>query len=728
MKFLDIHGLTRTGGHEYADSLGIEAERVELGQRLDLLKRLRNGAGVYVYTGPEGAPFWQAVSHEVHVRIVPDDVEYTERREPDMVWALQAVGLSGTLARGLVRHYGDGSPTDRARTYPQWQEAKRLLASYHAHQASPSIVIEASHIEVVTDPQEQLQLIANVTNAAMDFEWDIDTLEPEAMSIATSDRTWYLPLVAADFAAPAGQSERIRRVVADTLRRTPTVWHNAKADIKAQYQGEPLELFGAPIHDTMVMAYLCGETDLALKPLTKKFLDRDPLGYPGSMRQYPLEVGKRYGGADSRNTYDLFGVLWAELGKRNQLGIYENIERPIIPILADMEKYGHPIDPNRTNVLIAEFLEIEEAIRARFMREDGLDISKDDQTRELVKRRAGYDPGTCDKKALSKIPADWMTELLKYRQTRHQRRSFLVQHMKRWEDAGRPDDFRLYTNFNQAGSPDRNDFRSFRSAPRSGRLSSSGGVNLQNQPSSIRTIFSAPRDRAVWCVDYSQLELRIAAVKSGDVALTEFLKSGDPHGMFQQKIKELTGVDITRTAAKQGNFNASYGGHVDMLRTILQLQRAFPSDQELQAVVDAHKATYVQYHQYTEDVIQFARLSGYAETSMGRRRYEPDIYSGDQRLSLHAGRALVNHTIQGSAADMLKQAMALTVPVLRKYNAHMAIQAHDEMEGWVEERAARDFIHDLRVACAPAALPGLDFPIKWGVGATWKEAKDCEYD
>lgn len=725
MNFLDLAGLSPVSTPAYVQALGLEdTVPIYPEHRLVFLKRLREGAGVHVYTGPSGAGFWLPVSIEVHVDVVPDGYELRERCAPDMEWALQAVGVSPLLARGLARRYVAKEPSKTLRLYDKWQEAKALLEQY-ACTTGETIVVQASHIEAVTDPAEQLALLDRLEDVALDWEWDIDTLYPEGLSAATADRTWYLPVVSLDYEAPAGHGFRLREKVADVIRTARTIWHNAKADLGSQLPGDPVDAHGARLDDTLVAAFVAGEHELGLKELGRRLLGLDPLGYPGPMRALPLATCARYGGADARNTYDLYGVLRKRLEEREQLRIYTDIERPIIPLLTSMERYGHPVDAARLAVLRDNFQALEDGLRSLYWQRERVDISKDAGIRALVKRRWGYDPGSVKRDVLSKIQGDWMDGIIGYRQVRHRRRGFLTKHYQRWVAAGCPEDFRLYAEFTQAGRQDEHDARSFKRAPRSGRLSSGGGdgLNFQNQPGDIRDIFIAPPGCVVWAYDYDQLEVRIAAARSADAAQLEAVLSGDPHQDFVDRIFGLTGQTIARVAAKQGNFNAAYGGHVDMLRTILQKQRVFLDDDSLLTIVEAHKMAYPDYYRYGEDVVRFAKMTGYSETAYGRRRYDDDLFSSDNRTALHAERALINHTIQGTAADMLKIAMRLAVPVLKKYGAHLAIQAHDELEGWVPAEAAADFDREMKAVLGSLTLPGMQFSVSGGYGRTWDEAK-----
>ena len=757
MRFIDLAGLTRHYSPEYVAALALDdVTPIAPEHRLTMLKRLRNGAGVHVLTGPEAAAFWWPVSVEVHIDVVPDGYSYHERGEAGMEWALRAVGVPATVASKAATTYVTKEPTAKAALRPRWDQAKALLAEYETYTAEyGSIIVEASAITAVTDPAEALALLDRVETVAMDWEWNIDEAvgpmyAPEGLSVATADRTWYIPVVAKDFGQYFGYEDELRAAVQRTIMRTPTVWHDAKADLGSQWQGPPLDAFGAPMHCTLLMAFCAGQSDLHLKALTRSLMKRDPLDYPGAMRNLPLDVCTRYGGADSRNTYDLFGVLFNKLHEREQWGIYDEIERPIIPLLTDMERYGMPMDPQAAIVMRDALVEDEERIRALFVASDGLDISKDKETRELVRRRVGYDPGSVAIDALAKIPGEWMDLVLRYRKVRHRRRGFADKQIGKWHAAGEPDDFRLYTRLNQAGSADAHEQRSFKKAPRSGRLSSSSpdklppgaigapGGNLMNQPNEgnddgfmadvpgSKGIFVAPRpDQVMWARDYKGLEMRITASMSGDENMRAAVMSADgPHVDFQTRIYEHSGLRIAKVGAKQGNFNAAYGGYLDMLRTILQKQRVFLPDDDLMVIIESYDKAYPDIKPYDQAIIERARRLGYSQSAFGRRRYDDDIFSNDRRISGHAERALINHEKgQGTAADMIKIAMRLSVPVLKYYDAHMCLQVHDEMVGWCDADIAEEFLFNFDRAIAPVQLPGVLFEVDGGYGRTWRDAK-----
>lgn len=734
--FIDGPGLTRQANPEpYAKALQLEGQFVASEhERLPLLRKLRHGAGATVYTGPEGAEFWRAASWEVRIRIVPDGTELQDRCEPDLEWALRATGVRPVHAKKLAART---EPPHRGQWVEPYKKATGLLRAYRTTPKYEPIIVRQFAASTVTDFGEQVQLLHGLRDerlVSLDYEYDRDDHSRTAgIAVSTEDGNWYLATEAADLPRRPGHAEALRETVGLWLGGdTPSVWHNGKSDFRNQLPYDPIMLVHRPINDTLVMAYLVGiditGPDLGLKELTRTLLDRDPLDHPGdSLINLPLELGARYAAAgDSRNTFDLYYKLRDLLAERGQLGLYEDIERPVMPIVASMEKYGQPIDHDELRRVRDDFIQMEDGLRALWQSEEGVDIADPMGIREIVKRRAGYDPHSVAKDTLAKIEEPWMDSIMAYRQIVTQR-GFVERHLQKWEAAGQPVDFRAYSYFNQAGGAQAHDPRSFKRAPRSGRFSSSGDFgNLQNQPRSIRDIFIAPPGHAFWSFDYSQLEVRIAAALSGDVNMLAVLNDpdGDIHGDFKARILMLTGVDVPRSAAKQGIFSGAYGGHVDILRSILAKERAFPAMEELEAIVAARERAYPQY--YSEYVPQQEALAlslGYSETMWGRRRYDADIYSPDGATKSHAQRAMVNHTIQGTAADILKVAMVLAVPVLLQYNAHLSMQVHDELCGWVPLDKAEAFKHDMEAVMESIPVPGLTLRVSGGYGRSWEDVK-----
>jgi DNA polymerase-1 len=496
--------------------------------------------------------------------------------------------------------------------------------------------------------------------------------------------------------APAGDAERLQQAFAEYVMHNRGVMHGGQADLATVYPRDPEELLGRwAIDDTMVMAYLIGEPVIGLKPLTAKYLGRHPIENDREWADMPVRFTARYAAAgDTRNTYDLYFVLrdkLAEMGK--QVSIYEDIERPLIPRVASMERGGVAIDIPGLLKQHWEAVVDEESLRRAVLIAYGYDLRSDECTRAFIVSQGLPDPGTLDQRVIS-LSEHWVIDVvLLYRQTRTRRRNFLGATLKKWAEAGMPKVFYLHPHFNQCGSMDDED----KIAPRSGRFSSSG-PNIQQQPRAIRSIFVAPPDHLWWSFDYSGLELRLAAAISGDPEmwrqLTEpcpdekcghFPKHGDMHSGFQFKIHELTGQMLERPHVKTGNFEQLYFGGDEQMMKILAKQRAFITRETAHVISSSHKVVYAGYHTDAERVRRVGKERGYAETLAGRRRYIPELNSNDSERVGYGERACVNHGIQGTGADIVKQAMNDLTLVLRKYGAHLALQVHDELDGWVHK-------------------------------------------
>lgn len=718
MIFVDISGLSLQRPLErIVSALSLPPDALPIqdspGWKFATLARLREGVGVEVLTGPWGAPFWTLASREVTVRIIPDG-DVLEDRYPLEVWAGLAVGLELNEATELSRR--EKAPTQRHRLFSKWQERQRALDYMTLYAAEP-IVIEKFPVQIIGEPAEQEQFLTSLdTFAAWDWEWRMDDQQPVGLAISTADDNYYLPVRGKGYSG--GDGDLLQAVFGREVGRQ-AVMHNGRADLAAQFPGNPIDLVGL-IDDTLVMAYLVGEPELGLKPLTRKLLKREPVEFPGEVADLPVPQAARYAaGSDTRNTFDLFGVLKKRLHETKQWDVYEQIEKPLIPIIASMEKYGSPVDVHAIRRLIGEQEALERQFADKIMREYGRDVADDSEIRQLIQDHGYPDPGSVDKRVLALYPDRFIDDVLGYRRARTLRRNFLEKHLYRWQLAGEPDDFRIYPRFNQAGTSV--DGVAFKRAPRSGRLSSSG-PNFQNQPRAIREIFVPPSGATLWSLDYSGLELHIAAALSGDEAMLLGL-AGDLHEQFRQRIIELGGREVERIVAKTANFEQLYGGRGDKLKQILAGVRVFVTLEEADAIVGIHERTFPTYHRWASQMRERSCGLGYAGTFFGRRRYLPELRHNDSESRAHAERAAVNHVIQGTGADIVKIAMARAVPVLKKYNAHMSIQVHDELVGWAPVDGVDDFLVEMKAVMESVELPRVSLKVEGGSGANWKAAK-----
>ncbi len=757
--YLDLPGLSPRATDEYIEALGLPRDAVSLRSehdRMYVVNRLVEGAGVTIFTGPKGANWWLPVSLEVNVRLSPDGTDMDERMPVGMEWALRATGCKPSVAKDLAARE---KPPTRGQHMEAWAQAIELLqkisADYYTALVGNPIVFEEFPVTIIERLADQVAFLDAIDErVCVDGEWEIgDSSVGHGLAVSNADHNWYLPLRASDYVPEPGADEALRRAFMRLIHRVPTIMHNGKADLKAFYLGDPLLAYGCLIDDTIIQAYLLGETDLKLKPLVRSYLGRDPMDYPkgheGGLSTLPLKLGARYAAAgDTRNTWDLEAVFAAKLKDTGrQWTIYESIERPLMPMIASMEWGGTALDITEARILHTAFWYMHEGIRSMWWAKTHIDISTDQGMRDVVKVMTGYDPGSVKQDVLAKEEGEWMDSLLAYRRIRHRDRSFLVKHIERYEAAeakGEEDDYRIYSSFNQAGTSDQHDARKFKSAPRSGRLSSSAAKkgdagNLTNQPGDIRSMFSAPKGMKFWSLDYSGLELNIMASLSQDPTMMGILgttcddldiegecrhdpKCGDLHDGFRYDILTRTHINVERRFAKQANFSGAYGGHADMLITILNKQRAFLDYETAKLIADIRRETFPMSYLYGEAVVAQARSNGgYSETYYGRRRVDMDLFAPDKQTQGHAERALVNHTVQGTAADILKIAMLQAVPILFKYGAHLALQVHDEICGWVPEGVADAFTQELKTMMESIQLPGVQLRAEGGVGDNWDQ-------
>jgi len=747
---LDVEGLAPYAEpyevSAYIELLGLKYDAA-IENRIEALAALREGAGITVLTGPLGAAFWSLASIEVTIKVVPDDYQYTQRETP-LVWAMTQCGIDLPTARTLSKA---PPKTAKHKWYSAYEAALALVRTLDNTVVEP-LVHEATPFEVLSIEEgiELLETLATTKElAAVDWEWHRQTQQPVGLAVSTEHRNCYVPVWGSDYDR-RGDGHQLQAQFSSALARGARfILHGGQADLGTQVPGDPADLLGTRIdlEDTMVMAYLCGEDVLGLKDLTKKYLGKEPIENEYEWAEMPVRFTARYAAAgDTRNTYDLFHVLQPILADHGQMDVYYNIEVPLIPRLASMEKFGVPIDVAETKRQYRDTVAIEQGVRRAVMENYGRDLKYDEEARAFITDFGFPDPGTLDQRVIS-LNEHWCIDLiLLFRTSRTRRRNFLGKNLLLWYClnnegkehkltksekerlhrmralwSGDVDDFRVFPHYNQAGSMDQEAKR----APRSGRLSSSG-PNIQQQPRSIRAIYKPPKGYKWWSYDYSGLELHIAAAVSGDKEMVETLsKGGDLHGLFQTRIRELTGVPVERPHAKTGNFEQLYFGGAAQLVRILAKQRAFITMDTARAICTGHEKTFTGYHETAAEIRAMSRYRGYSETLAGRRRYMVEYLTGDPEQIAHADKACVNHTIQGTGADIVKRAMNELTNTLRKHNAHLALQVHDELDGWIAEDADLEaFDREVREVMTKWPVKGkatMTLKVEGGLGLSWDE-------
>ncbi|MBT2144419.1 MULTISPECIES: DNA polymerase I [unclassified Rhodanobacter] len=613
--------------------------------------------------------------------------------------------------------------------------------------AGPVAVIDAAlsaagEYELVTT-QAQLDAWLGKLRRAELIAFDTETTSIDAMradivgiSFAVEpDKACYIPL-GHDYPGAPKQLDRdavlaaLKPVFEDPSR--PKLGQHAKYDINI------LSNYGIVVqglkHDSMLESYVWNATATRhdMDSLAKKYLGYDTVKYEQvagkgakqiSFSQVDLDTACRYAAEDSDITLRLHLALWPKLESVPALRrVYEDIEIPLMPVLAAMEQRGVLIDGDelrrQSQQLGKRMLELQQQSYALAGREFNLDSPKQLQAvlfdelglQAKLKTPTGQ-PSTneealeaiADSHELPRLILDYRG-LAKLRSTYTDKLSGIVN----------PRTGRVHTSYHQGSVA-------------TGRISSSD-PNLQNIPvrteegRRIRQAFIAPPGWQVLAADYSQIELRIMAHLSGDEGLLRaFHEGGDIHRATAAEVFGLKPEEVSanqRRAAKAINFGLMYGMSAFGLARQLGVDRGEAGD-----YMARYFARYPGVHAFMEATREQAHRDGYVETIFGRRLYLENLTSRNQGLRQGAERAAVNAPMQGSAADIIKRAMIAVAAWLKdRDDAHMLMQVHDELVFEVRADAVdvvRAAVVERMSGAAELAVPLL---VDVGVGANWDEA------
>jgi DNA polymerase I len=600
----------------------------------------------------------------------------------------------------------------------------------------------AGEYELVTiQPQFNawLERLRRAELIAFDTETtSIDAMRADIVGISfavEAGKACYIPL-GHDYPGAPPQLDRdavlraLKPIFEDPTR--PKLGQHAKYDINI------LSNYGIVVqglkHDSMLESYVWNATATRhdMDSLAKKYLGYETVKYEQvagkgakqiSFSQVDLDTACRYAAEDADITLRLHLALWPKLeGVPALRKVYEDIEIPLVPVLAGMEQRGVLIDGDelrrQSQQLGKRMLELQQQSYLLAGHEFNLDSPKQLQAvlfdelglQAKLKTPTGQ-PSTneealeaiADTHELPRLILDYRG-LAKLRSTYTDKLSGIVN----------PRTGRVHTSYHQGSVA-------------TGRISSSD-PNLQNIPvrteegRRIRQAFIAPPGWKILAADYSQIELRIMAHLSGDEGLLRaFHAGGDVHRATAAEVFGVPPEDITtnqRRAAKAINFGLMYGMSAFGLARQLGVDRGEAGD-----YMGRYFSRYPGVRAFMDATREQAHRDGYVETIFGRRLYLENLTSRNQGLRQGAERAAVNAPMQGSAADIIKRAMIAVAGWLKgRDDAHMLMQVHDELV--FEVRA--DAIDEVRAAviermsgAAELAVPLL---VDVGVGANWDEA------
>lgn len=489
---------------------------------------------------------------------------------------------------------------------------------------------------------------------------------------------------------------------------------------------DPLAVDSTRIFDTVVAAYLLdsdrSEFDEAY--LTDTYLQMTlpaARGAEGAGEDAPAPAART-----AALTLALVAPLRDRMARENAANVFDGIEMPLVPVLAKMERAGMLVDPDRLHSLSeglgTQIAEVERSIRD-LAGDETFNIGSPMQlshvlfdvmglpTKGLKKTKRGY--YSTNAKVLSDLARDHeiVRLILDWREKSKIKSTYL-------DTLGplRRGDGRVHTTYNQTITA-------------TGRLSSSD-PNLQNIPTrselgrTVKTAFSAGEGSVFLAVDYSQIELRLLAHLSGDEHLVRAFNEGeDFHAETAARVFGVPVSEVTpdlRSRAKAVNFGIVYGQQAYGLSQSLHISMA-----EARDMIDRYYEAYPGVRTFLDNVVARAKQTGYAETMYGRRRHIPELKAKNPQLRGFGERTAMNHPMQGTAADIIKIAMARVSRRLEEegFAAHMILQVHDELdfECPVDEverltamvRDVMEHVVDLRVPLIAEASTGI----------TWADAK-----
>ena len=489
---------------------------------------------------------------------------------------------------------------------------------------------------------------------------------------------------------------------------------------------DPLAADSTRIFDTVVAAYL----------LDSDRSEFDEAYLADTYLQMALPAARGAGGAGedapapaartAALTLALVAPLRDRMARENAANVFDGIEMPLVPVLAKMERAGMLVDPDRlrslSEGLATQITEVERSIRD-LAGDETFNIGSPMQlshvlfdvmglpTKGRKKTKRGY--YSTNAKVLSDLARDHeiVRLILDWREKSKIKSTYL-------DTLGplRRGDGRVHTTYNQTITA-------------TGRLSSSD-PNLQNIPTrselgrTVKTAFSAGEGSVFLAVDYSQIELRLLAHLSGDEHLVRAFNEGeDFHAETAARVFGVPVSEVTpdlRSRAKAVNFGIVYGQQAYGLSQSLHISMA-----EARDMIDRYYEAYPGVRTFLDNVVARAKQTGYAETMYGRRRHIPELKAKNPQLRGFGERTAMNHPMQGTAADIIKIAMARVSRRLEEegFAAHMILQVHDELdfECPIDEverltamvRDVMEHVVDLRVPLIAEA----------STGVTWADAK-----
>jgi DNA polymerase-1 len=663
-----------------------------------------------------------ALDRDVPIDLTPDDLRTDRLRWENLKPLFAEVGFD-SLAKQVAKVTGDETPAEADDDAPQ-----------------PPGDGEYRVIDSPEALEELTKELAGVTRLAVDTE--TTSVHPMFATLVGVSLAWepgrgvYLPL-----RAPLGEAtldfdalaEALGPILADPA--VEKIAHNLKYDLIVLRRAG-LDLAG-PYIDTMVAAWVLDSTRrsykldvLAEEMLAHRCIPIEDVIGKGrnatTMDNVPTDIVGPYAAEDADIALRLADFLAPQLKREALEELFNGLEMQLLPVLAGMEQTGIRVDPQRLKAMETELSKQADALREQIVTAAGSAGFNPDSPKQLgeilfgkfqlpVIRKTKTGPST-DSAVLEQLAAEHDNPIpamiLDYRKLT----KLLGTYLKALGECIHPETGRVHTSFHQASTA-------------TGRLSSSD-PNLQNIPirteqgRQIRSAFVAEAGRELLSADYSQVELRMLAHFCRDeTLLAAFGDDQDIHRTVAAEVFGLAVEDVTpeqRSRAKGVNFGIIYGQTGFGLARALAIPR-----HEAEEFITRYKKRFPRIDEFLQECIAQAKADGYVETILGRRRTIPDIDASNAQLRSQAERLAINSVVQGSAADLIKEAMVNIARRIAEEDRpeRMLLQIHDELVMEAPIGQADEAVTMLVEEMVGAIELAVPLKVDVGRGPSWLEAK-----
>lgn len=596
---------------------------------------------------------------------------------------------------------------------------------------------EAVQYRLAVDENEIKEVVKQLQEAEeLCFDTETNSTDPVTATLvgislsAKPGFAWYIPVNVEG----ALSQDKVKKLL------NPLFINEESLKIAQNYKFDELVLKNAgfdvkgSVFDTMVAGYLVDANQkLSMDALAKTYLGYEPVSIETligkgkkqkTMDQIPYEEISDYACEDADITLQLYHVLKQKMEEDELVDISKNLEFPLIKVLAKMEKEGVKIDVEMledfSEELTKDLIELEKQIFEKTGTE--FNLNSPQQLGDVLFNKMEIPSGkktktgqySTSESVLSKLAVEYEVPalVLDYRSLNKLRSTYVDALPKLVsEKTGR-----IHTDFNQTVAA-------------TGRLSSSN-PNLQNIPirtkrgREIRKAFVPADGFKMLAADYSQVELRVIASISGDENMIQAFREGeDIHARTAKEVFSLETLDeVTadqRRKAKEVNFGIPYGVSAYGLASRLGI-----SNDEGKEMIDQYFNRFPGIQTYIDETIKVTKESGYVSTLIGRRRYIPDINSGNWNIRGFAERTAINMPIQGTAADIIKLAMINIHNMLidENWKSRMLLQVHDELIFEIHDDECDELPAKIKEMMENAYKLDVPLEVEMGLADNWLEA------